>query len=419
MKIFKKALAILMVAAMLATMGISASAITITGGVAEYDADKNTYDDFTSVEIPKAVKVIKSTATDTYVPAIDYTYSIAPANNDQLNSTEELNILPGIAGAVSLENGGVVTIGGEEMSASASGEKHTANLKVNVDASKFSVGGYYRYVITDETAIADLYDLGVVKSSNENKIFYLDVYVRDVEGEKKVYGYVLSNVAEDGKQSAKTGELDEDSYTSVVASVKKEVSGDLADKNKDFSFKVTVDNNGQPFKYGLDGTDLSTYETQEGSENPVEITFTLKHGQKMNFTNLSPKATIQYVEDLSSVSDPYLVSVNTGSVGNYVNGTNYANSASDGTAINSKLAELFNNDAVTTVVLPVSNYDEENSDESITTDTAIKTNINVTYVNALNSTSPTGVLFRVAPFAVMLGAGLFLVLFFRRRREEA
>ena len=42
----------------------------------------------------------------------------------------------------------------------------------------------------------------------------------------------------------------------------------------------------------------------------------------------------------------------------------------------------------------------------------------VTFTNTLQLISPTGVAMRVAPYIMMLGAGLFLLLVTRRREEE-
>ena len=56
--------------------------------------------------------------------------------------------------------------------------------------------------------------------------------------------------------------------------------------------------------------------------------------------------------------------------------------------------------------------------EILTTVALTDANTQITYINQLNSVSPTGIVRHIAPYVMILGFAFFFAVLFRRRREE-
>ena len=91
------------------------------------------------------------------------------------------------------ENGQIVFSSELAHNVSTSGVEQKKNLTVNIDLTKFTKPGIYRYKIEDVTAIETLYNAGINRAEHYDNDRYLDVYIKN-NGENglAVAGYTLN-----------------------------------------------------------------------------------------------------------------------------------------------------------------------------------------------------------------------------------
>lgn len=105
-------------------------------------------------------------------------------------------------------------------------------------------------------------------------------------------------------------------YVSGSLSVTKNVAGNLGDQNKSFGFKVTFTApEGKTVKssigYTLAGTNQTALSFTEG-QNTLEVTFSLKHGQAVSFTNIPEGVTYKVEETDTDTNYKTTYSLNNG-----------------------------------------------------------------------------------------------------------
>ena len=206
---------------------------------ASQDASTPTIATSGSIVIEKNLKVKNPTLTSVDGPGAEFQYTVAPvapaAANGGTTITDGTNtatVHQGPADGVALTAASIIYPIGTAVDASATGADNIKSITANADASKFSAPGIYRYEVS-ETFFSNYCD--VVNSGNGTR--YIDVYVENGESGLTIAGMVMHDGSVD---AAHKKTFDNAAFETVNIEVKKQVSGNMADKNHEFPFAMTV-----------------------------------------------------------------------------------------------------------------------------------------------------------------------------------
>lgn len=315
--------------------------------------------------------VTKNDADNVYEPNTTYTFTIkaADADKDGLSNTDA--IYAGSLDAVAFAGGENDTL--VITSTPVLGVKEYTGT-INIDASKFDHSGIFRYVVEETEG-------NYAGISYDTAKRYLDIYVVEdgVVDNKITYkaqAAVLYKADADNIKEAKEDGFT-NVYTTTTLTVSKTVTGNMGEKNKEFSFSLTINGaNGEKYKVQKFKGETAVGEAQEivatNTDNSaptgtVTTEITLKDGEKFVVYGLSN-------------GDSYVVEE-----------TDYSEQGYTTTVVGDK---------------------EGNIGESAVT---------VKYTNDKNFTPPTGIAMTVLPFVAMLAmAAVVAILFFRKKeRREA
>lgn len=436
MKNIKKIAALILALAMVFALTATAFAADDT-----YTGSGNTNATITGTEIPltKGIVFFNANGSTVYEPTITFTYTVAPASiaadGTDATVTDDTplvgNVYPGPSDGVT---GTTIAFSANNTAAAAADGaeiEHSGNL--TFDASKFTRPGIYRYIIT-ETCSPTLESVGMKARTNDyDATRYLDVYVRNGASGFEMYGAVIfktteTNPGDEGKDDITTttekttgfepakdptdpnysyeNDNTVDKYYTYDFTVKKTVSGSLADKNWEFPFYVTVSNSisGAKFTYTADGSETFTGATE--SSGVVTLTaanfsigsdaatsnLNLKHNDTITLVGLPSNQTTKLAVVIKEFNNTYDKYTPTASA---TNGTLTMTSGAAMTA--------------------VSGSDATGSFEIVTNDVAAQI---LAIDNNLTEISPTGYVVRIAPYAIMLGLGIALLMITRRRKEN-
>ena len=265
----------------------------------------------------------------------------------------------------------------------------TKEATVDFSNVTFTAPGIYRYIIT-ETASGKtgIYE-NIKDDTKETRI--LDVYVQNVLTDGEVTGYKITNYVltdtaltpaisadgekvtyGDGESSKSSGYTNE--YSTWSLTLDKTLAGTMADYSKKFSFTITIKGMQTGSKVTVDGTQFGTAADEHGN---IVITKTLGNGEKTVITGIPANASYEITENLTD-TEGYTPSIEA-------------------------------KDAVV--------KENENKTVKAEMDAADEA---VHYTNTKNAVTPTGIAMTVAPYILMVAvAGIFAILFLRRRHEEA
>lgn len=401
--------------AMILSMGVTAFADTTPAG---------TYPTTESIVLHKDVMIYNTSGHEIDAPEIEYSYkveAVTPAENTKITDYQGNSgtVKAGVDGVVSITSS--LDFSAEEAKAATEGheydadtnKKYTKDVVVSVNIANISAAGIYRYKITDTTSSEALVNAGIVRAENYDPVRYLDLYVSNHENALYIAGHVLFrngsadtsfNAAQSGTAVKVTGydaasEPVSDQYHTYNLDITKTVDGAMGDKTYEFDFAVNTKdaNNGaaSTIFYAVDG----------GSESSAligaEIGAKLRHGQTLHLYGL-PQTTLYNVAEKAHKFDTYTVTVFDSADKLYKGG----GKADGSKGVN--MAALTGSVAASeaTDIALVSGYDANTVGAQAMT--------GITFLNYLNAISPTGVALRVAPYALMLTAGLFLLIFSRR-----
>lgn len=287
--------------------------------------------------------------------------------------------------------------------------KKYALKTATLDLSKvqFTEPGVYRYIITEDGT-----NQAITNDADLTRV--LDVYVNDAstDTEKKltIAGYVLhSNVDDEpdvaagesfGSAGAYTDKKSQgftNSYDTSDLTLRKQVTGNQASRDKYFEFTLNIDKAQPNTKYDViideadatSKTNAATIEANAGQANVTSIItdeagkatqkFYLQHGQQVTVQGLAKDTT-------------YAVTENT---------EDYKSTA------NTKEAPVVTTKADTEAA-PVNG-------------TIVSTDLTTGFLNTRDGVIPTGVIMAVAPFAVVTllgGAGVVTMVMKKNKKEE-
>lgn len=385
-----------------------------------------------NIDIPKKIYLFNPDEKAVYAPNITYTYTLATGTGgDKItglnwggsaavpDTATTVTVKDGVADAIKISGNTTTTDGTaklefgktnvkfdtEKAETKGSSNFEVQNLHVEKGTANFPGAGVYRYTLTEaaEKGAAGVDD-GTAAADKAVEKRYLDVYVN---ADGAIYGYVLADEAagyeydsEAAEASKKINELDPDFYHTQNFKITKHITGSMADTAHEFPVDVTLSGgiaaaeiygtaDGTPFGgTAVNDVTVGSYATQN---------YTLKHGDFVQIIGL-PMSTMVTIDETNDTTDNYNATLKeTTPTGNVkVNGKEMTAgqklSAACGGSENLEFAF----------------GQEQQSYEADLT-------------NNLEAVSPTGVLFRIAPYALMMTAGGVLIAVYLRgkKRDDA
>lgn len=313
-----------------------------------------------------------------YAPKTTFKFTVAPGTAVPAGRNQKA-IYAGPANGVTLDKDVIASVPADS---DIGNEKITVGTtKLNVNESVFTKGedakpGIFRYVVSEAATDNDGNKYEGVAYTTEQK--YFDVYVTsDDDGNLEVSSYLFvdKNNPESKGEGVFTNDYSSHHDTLKDLTVKKEVTGNQGNRNKDFKFTIKVDGAAGEqyyvtFSDGKAPTTLVSGETK---------TITLKDNETAKIFGLSE--TDEYTVTEASYAD----------------------------------------DGYTTTI---DNEEKLTATGTIKKDTEARTTAangdkNITVVNDKTTNSPTGIFLHVAPYIALIGAAIASsLLFFRRKRAK-
>ncbi|HEM6021073.1 MAG: QVPTGV class sortase B protein-sorting domain-containing protein [Streptococcus suis] len=322
-----------------------------TGTVKAEEISNSNVVNGTSLNVTKSLDV----ADKVLVPNTTFTFTISGVSSEKETTKDGLTVYEGLTTGLETSK----TVSYTNTDTTDSKEKTVA---FDFSGVNYPKPGVYRYLVTETSGNTP----GVTYST---KKYVVDVYVLS-EGDTIKPKYIVSR--QEGGEAKEPIKFDNALKTTSLT-VKKSVTGNAGDKNKEFGFTITLKaddhykNGSKIFAKVNDKTGTSTDKELSMGANQ----FTLKDGESLSIDKLP--IGITYKVEENKLED-YKVS-----------------------------AELTENNQAKTY-----NFTEQISDE--TPDTIVVT-------NNKNINTPTGVAMAIAPYAVMTLVGIGGVLYFVKNKK--
>ena len=458
MKAFKKIGALVLAGAMV--LGMSSMAFADgpanfeengeVGVAGDWNAADTERPQGSSVNIKKEIVAFNPNASTVHAPVVTYTYTVTPATVTDLTITDEaadhtsnkpaqapvkaglttgLVVTGTAAGNAGTDTSAVGTLefnNASTWTTEANGKTNEYNIGLDFTNVTFTQPGVYRYQIA-ETISAASYDVIAMKDGSFDTV-YLDVYV---DGNLAIYGYVCmkDNTSVTPSTTTKINGFVEgtaadgsDKYYTYDLVLSKDVVNDTyAVNNTAFPFTVIFNNEeGYTSTFTIDQTVGNGSTGLNSSAATITGLPTAWNGValvKDGNTN-----TGEHTGDITLKGIPAGVDVDVYET-NIATGVTYTVA----TSVTGGEAAIDNN--VTWGTTPASAVAQttkaayESTKATVDTPKIATTDAqSVAITNTLLLISPTGVVLRVAPYALMLAAGIALLLIARRRKfssEEA
>lgn len=260
-------------------LSIMLALVVVLGMSSVSFADVDTNTDMSTVTITKDYQVTNAGTTS---PAETFTFTI-----DKVSVTDA-------ADGVTVANMPVPTIGSVSYAQGNAGDPEKMSQNITVNMPTYPSVGIYTYVIKEK---AGQY-AGVTYYGNDIRLV-----VTVQQGED---GHIrVAAVHTEAAGGAKADNFP-NIYSAGTLEVEKVVTGNLGDRDKAFTVDVTFKApDGKvvaaPINYTDDGVDKAITGTWSGKKT---ATITLKHGEKVNFTNI-PYGVIYTVAEHDYTADGY------------------------------------------------------------------------------------------------------------------
>ena len=312
----------------------------------------------------------------TYAPVTTFNFTVEAGSEEGAKSlqitkegdAESVYVYAGVQGAVTV--GSAAFDGSETMDGDG---QYTKAVKFTVTAEKFTKPGVFHYTLTETNGGYD----GIAYDSVAK-----DLYVVMVNGEAagsyKCAGVFMVN--ENGEKIDQIvndyGEKNNGTHDIVIS---KNVEGNLGDKTRKFKFTVTVTGAKGEKYYVTDKNETQLTDLVSGTAQVYE----LASDEAIHIKGLSNNDEVKVLEEEAN-TEGYTTTV----AKTKIEDNNYTEKK-EGTVL--KGAEV-----------------------KVTEDGST-----ITVTNAKNSTTPTGIVMNIAPYAAMiLGAGAFAGVFLGRKKSE-
>ena len=436
---FKKIGALVLALVMVLAMGTTAFADDDNVYTGVNHTEATSVSGTTSIRLNKTI-VIFNTDDNTNVrePDITFSYALAKVNSTaadgaQLSSTvsdgtNTVRVYNGVPSAVTAPTA-ITYSQSNTVSATTKGFEDEKTTNITVDPTAFPHAGIFRYVITETSNPASVADRGLeAHTASYDSTRYLDIYIYNPDGThttqwmgaavifktrvttsgsegtdnitttfEKTTGFEPGTDGTPGTTDF-TNDATVDRYFTYNLDVTKAITGTLADKTHDFPFQIAI-TGALANAVTVDVTNSSASPantTLSVSTTVANDTAALRDGETYSVTGL-PKGTTVTVNEYNDTVDVYKLT------------TSFAGTSSTATQSNANEGTTLATATGETGVLI-------NSGDASTVKADTKTVL--TFTNNLETISPTGVVLRIAPYALMLGAGIVLFLLSRRRKEE-
>lgn len=417
-----------------------------------------------NIPITKGLVIFNPDGAQVREPNISFVYTATPAPSTALGTITDSNgkTVTVKAGPANSVTSAQVDFAPNHASVTAPATgievEKTENMTVVFDNSgtpTFTHAGVYRYLITEtikvgatDVAASALPTYGLeARTGDYSNQRYLDVYiVNGTTGLELSAAIIFKTDAVDESDPAKpatqaitrttdkttgfepgvdpdpsTGDYDYtddasvDRYFTYNLKVGKTTTGNLADKDHNFPFVITL-KNANTFvpnvtadivpstgAEDVSGTTANTVVISNAADGAT-VSAKMSDGDYVTINGL-PKGTTADVKETNDTKDEYTAAfTKTGTTTTSPTTTRY--NASNEVQTTGGLAMAENDYVVTTGVAV----------DGGQTASYVKTELG--YTNTISDISPTGLVFRVAPYVLMLLAGVSLVLLFTRRRRE-
>ncbi len=386
---------VLMLMLSLSVTAFAAEDMTASGIVGSKDSNLNSV-----LKIPKTLKVFNPDEESVYAPNISYSYAVTAGTAEiEITDADEVTAktkaptsaqMPTLTASTLSWSSASTTLG-----ASSTGNNSAAAnvqyLELTFTPSAFTAAGIYRYKITETVTYTGT---GVTEGENTDHELFLDVYVKDTNANtagQTIYGYVLHTGDDsiNGSTSTNTDTKVEgfvyDEYHTSNLTVSKTLVNDAAMNSHEFPMAVTI----------AEGSVSAGFHLLTEKTGTATVAATLADKTYTDSAKVANGGTVKYV-GLPTGATFTVTETNdvTGTTYKVTHAIDGGTSTEDGNKYTGGTATA----AVTTVA----------ADSAHT----------VAFTNELVLISPTGVVMRVAPYALMLIGGFVLLVISRRRKVE-
>lgn len=405
----------------------------------------------------KTLIVFNPEAVGVYEPTIQYTYAVSPVTvstgSDRATVTDDgslndndpvtLNVKSGVAGGLAFTSAAAFANTNTKVNATKTGTLVEKNIVLTVDPTVFRAAGIYRYKLTDTTEVSALNAVGITRPEGYKVDRYIDLYVKN-DGKDATTGnpkFKIENAVVFAETSVTDPTTDDittttlkttgynesaqsdndytddtaaDHYYTYNLKVEKETTGNLADKTHQFPFAVAIsDIKAAKITYagvGIAAANAADEDVSSGAVNKGTLAedsvLKLKDGDSVTFYGIpfGAKATVSEYND---TYDEYTAKKDGTKT---TNASTLVQLAADVTLVSKKAeekAELAN------ILI--------DAGKAHTAADATQSSANTTlahFTNNLAEISPTGVVLRFAPYALMLVAGIVLLVLSRRKTAK-